>query len=93
MLHSIINGLSFVITVALYVIFCTGQYCSMGQLSFYLQLQDFCWWVDVLFKIFKLWSWMRFFRLIMQILLSLMVLFLKGLAEFGMLLGGAVEKL
>ena len=43
MLHSIINGLPFVITVALYVIFCTGQYYSMGQLSFYLQLQDFCW--------------------------------------------------
>ena len=36
---------------------------------------------------------MRFFRLNMQILLSLMVLFLKGLAEFGILLGGAVDKL
>ena len=41
MLHSIINSLSFVITVALYVIFCTGQYCYMRQLSFYLSYKIF----------------------------------------------------
>ena len=56
---------------------CVWQFPFRGQLSFHLQLQCFCCWVGVSFKNLQLCCLIRFFILVVQLWLRLMVLLLK----------------